>query len=167
MQLSLIPLGASAIAALLLWSGDASAREKFRPDGASRSDGVADRAERAAPAEPGVPAGREPLGADVQGEPPAEDRAGEQGQQNGVGHDNGGDHGSGVGQGNGGTQGTGGGWGAGGVGGVNVGGGGAGSGAGEGDSGGISVPELDPAAAGVISALVVGGGVLLARRRRR
>lgn len=30
-----------------------------------------------------------------------------------------------------------------------------------------AVPEFAPAAAGVISALVVGGGILLARRRRR
>ncbi|ACG72172.1 PE-PGRS family protein [Anaeromyxobacter sp. K] len=166
MRFSFVPLGASAVAALLLWSGDATAREKFRPDGASRSDPVADRAGRTAPADPGVPSVREPLAGDAQGEAPAGDRAGEQGEQNGVGHHNGGDHGSGVGQGNDGTQGTGGGWGSGGVGGVDVGGGNAGHGGG-GESGGIGVPELDPSAAGVIAALVAGGGILLARRRRR
>lgn len=44
----------------------------------------------------------------------------------------------------------------------------AGAGAGAGPSSSArSVPEFDPAAAGVIGALVAGGGVLLARRRRR
>lgn len=42
----------------------------------------------------------------------------------------------------------------------------AGAGAGP-SSSARSVPEFDPAAAGVIGALVAGGGVLLARRRRR